>query len=109
MWSLRAANGGELGQRRRHSPVCTQSQLDALEEIEDRIQLLDLEPHDAAREILVDIERLPARHGVGPDERVHRLDRLALDDVAEGRVVARLVRLPDGRVHDLQCLEVCPE
>ncbi len=43
------------------------------------------------------------------DQGVDRLDRLALDDVAQGGVVARLVRLPNGRVDDLEGLEVGPE
>ena len=53
-----------------------------VDEVQDRIRLLLLEPNDASRELLIHIERLLACDGVAAHDRVNMFHRLAPHDTA---------------------------
>lgn len=79
-----------------------------IQQVQNRLALLNLEPHDPARELAVDVEGLVAGDGVPADERVDVLDRLALDDAAAAAGAGE-VGLLDARVDGRECLEVGAE
>ena len=53
-----------------------------IEELQDSLRLFILEADDMASELAIDKEGLLTGDGVSPNNRMHRLDRLALDNAA---------------------------
>lgn len=79
-----------------------------IEELQDRLRLFILEANDVASELPVDEESLLTGDGVSPNDRVDRLDRLALDNAA-AFTAPRELGLFHAGVHGRKGLQVRAE